>query len=164
MTKNIVLRPLVQEDVQSFLNDCLANCRFHWGIFLNNRHVGNVSCSAWSNKNHWIDVSYIIGDKNIWGRSVATLSVGAVIDYLFSVHHYNKVQAHSTVDNSASIKVMKKLGMRQDAVLRENAYFPNRKRYSDEVIYSVLCREWDPKVIDIDSIRVFPMPWEKDIT
>ena len=154
-------RPFTEEDIRSFLEDCMARCRFHWGIFLDSRHVGNVSCSEWSNENRWIDISYIIGDKEVWGRGVATLSVGAAISNLFSVHHYHRVQAHAVVENLASIRVMAKLGMRRDALFRESAYFPQENRFIDEVIYSVLQWEWNPRIAGFDKVKIYPMPWEQ---
>jgi RimJ/RimL family protein N-acetyltransferase len=157
-------RPFTESDIGAFLKNCAKTHRFHWGIFVNGKHVGNISCSEWSVENRWIDISFIVGDRSVWSQGVATLAVGAAISYLFSLNLYNKIQAHSIIDNVSSTRVMEKLGMRRDALLRENAYLPDENRFADEVIYSILKREWDPNVPGLDRVKVTPMPWSSPET
>ncbi|MBI2339365.1 MAG: GNAT family N-acetyltransferase [Deltaproteobacteria bacterium] len=156
--------PLKQEDVIRFLEDCESKKRHHWGIYYQGRHIGNVSCSAWSRENRWIDISYLIGDRNVQGRGIATLAVGAAMRYLFERREYHRVQAGAIVENRASIRVMEKLRMRKDAQLRGNAYLPAENRFADEVIYSALKEEWIPPFAEINDIPVLPMRWEKTNT
>jgi len=101
-----------REDVVGFIEDCLRLHRFHWGVFFKGRHIGNVSCSAWSNENRWIDISFIIGDKTVYGKGIATLSVAAAISYLFALGEYKRVQSHAVIENKSSIRVMQKVGMK----------------------------------------------------
>jgi len=158
------VQPFTEKDITSFLQNCIEIKRFHWGIFVNGVHIGNVSCSDWNDDNRWIDISYIIGEKKFWGRGIATPAVGAAINYLFTFHHYNKITAHAVVENIASIRLMQKLGMHQDAILRENAFFPLDNRFMDEVICSILKREWNSDIADIKDIAVNPMFWESTPT
>lgn len=153
-------RSFTAEDILSFIETCRETHRFHWGIFFEERHVGNVSCSEWSLANRWIDISYILGEKDVWGRGVATAAVGAAIEHLFAEHLFNRVQAHAVLENTASVRVMEKLGMKKDALLRQTAYLPDEKRFTDEVIFSILRNEW-PKDLDCGwgHVRVVPMNW-----
>jgi len=66
------------------------------------------------------------------------------------------------MENTASVRVMEKLGMRRDALLRQTAYLPDEGRYADETIYSILRSEW-PQGRDCgwDRVRVTPMSWEE---
>ena len=153
-------RPFDKEEIIKFLRDCIHNRRFHWGICVDGRHVGNISCSAWSNENGWIDISFIIGDKAIHSRGIAALSLGAAMQYLFDIKKFNRIQAHAVIENAQSIRVMEKLHMRRDAILRQSAYFPDEDRYVDEVIYSVLRNEWRPPLPLIYDVQIRPMLWE----
>lgn len=153
-------RPFDKKDIIKFLRDCIHNRRFHWGICIDGLHVGNVSCSAWSNENGWIDISFIIGDKAKHGRGIATLSLGAAMQYLFDIKKFNRIQAHAVIENTQSIRVMEKLCMRRDAILRQSAYLPDEDRYVDEVIYSVLRNEWRPPLSLIHDVQINPMLWE----
>lgn len=153
-------RPFDPEDVVRFLNDCIRDQRYHWGIFIDERHVGNVSSSEWNNENKWIDISYIIGDKSLYGQGIATTAFGAAINYLFKIKKFNRIQAHAVIENIASIRVMEKLNMHRDAVLRQIAYLPKEGRYSDEVIYSILRAEWKAPPSLICEVQLMPMPWD----
>jgi len=155
-------RSFTAEDIRSFIEACREVRRFHWGIFFEGRHVGNVSCSEWSHANRWIDISYILGEKDVWGRGLAAAAVGAAIEHLFAAHPFNRVQAHAVMENTASVRVMEKLGMRRDALLRQTAYLPDEKRFTDETIYSILRSEW-PQGLDCgwDRVHVTPMSWEE---
>ena len=150
-----------KKDILHFLVDCNENKRFHWGIFFENCHIGNVSCSLWDNNNKWIDISFIIGEKSMQGKGLTTLSVGGAINYLFNTKGYNRVQSHAISNNIASIRVMEKIGMKQEAVLRERAYMPDEKVFNDEVIYSILKNEWDDSLTDrYGNVKVSPQEWE----
>lgn len=153
--------PFQKEDILEFLRLARQNRRFHWGIYVDHLHVGNVSCSAWSHDNRWIDISYLVGDRGVQGRGIATLAVGAAMKYLFEKKEYRRIQAGALVENKASIRVMEKLGMRRDALLRRSAYLPDENRFTDEVIYSALKEEWVPPSQEINEVSVLPMHWEK---
>lgn len=153
-------RPFDKEDIIKFLYDCIHNQRFHWGICIDGRHIGNISCSAWNNENRWIDISFILGDKSIHGRGIATLSVGAAMQYLFDIKKFNRIQSHAVIENTQSLRLMEKLCMRRDAVLRQSAYLPDEDRYVDEVIYSALRNEWKPPLPFIHNVQIKPMIWE----
>lgn len=154
--------PFDREDIVKFLRDCIHNRRFHWGICVDGRHVGNISCSAWSNENGWIDMSFIIGDKAIHGKGIATLSVGAAMKYLFDIKKFNRIQAHAVIENTQSLRLMEKLCMLRDAVLRQSAYLPDEDRFADEVIYSALRNEWRPPLPFINNVQIKPMIWEHE--
>lgn|SRR3990172_3269314 len=153
-------KPFEREDIVRFLQDCMRNCRYHWGICIDDIHVGNVSCSEWSNENRWIDISFIVGEKAMHGKGIAALSLGAAMKYLLDNKKYNRVQAHAVIENVPSIKVMKKLCMRRDAILRQSAYLPDESRYVDEVIFSALRNEWKPPLPRIHDVQIKPMLWE----
>lgn len=155
-------RPFTKEDVRSFIEICQTNRRFHWGIILDGRHVGNISCSEFSYANRWVDISYFLGEKEIWGKGVSTAAVGAAIHNLFTVQNFNRVQAHAVLKNIASIRVLEKLGMKRDGLLRQASYLPDEKRYTDETIYGILKKEWpQSRFCGWDQVSVFPMAWEE---
>jgi len=64
----------------------------------------------------------------------------AVLRYGFERMRLNKVEACTDPRNVASIRLLERLGFRQDGVLRENTYFHGR--FIDEVIFSLLASEW----------------------
>lgn len=76
------------------------------------------------------------------GRGLATEAVRALVDTAFSVYGLRRLVARIDADNTRSIALAERLGMRREAHLVENEWF--KGRWSDEVDYAVLAREWTP--------------------
>lgn len=150
---------ITSEEIICFITDCEKDKRYLWGIFVDNKHVGNVSCSMWSDLNKWIDISYFIGDVKFQGKGVASKSVAAAINHLFNTGKYKKVEAHAVEENIPSLKLMKKIGMQEEAKLRKRAFMPETGEFHDEYIFGVFIDEWSQDNIGKDVI-VEPMKWE----
>jgi RimJ/RimL family protein N-acetyltransferase len=78
---------------------------------------------------YWIGVPW-------WGRGYATEAAGAVLRYGFDELGLHKIHAHYLARNPASGKVLERIGMRREGVLREEV----RKwgRFEDVVLCGVL--------------------------
>ena len=74
------------------------------------------------------------------GRGLATEAVRALVDTAFSVYGLRRLVARIDADNVRSIALAERVGMRREAHLVENEWF--KGRWSDEVDYAVLAREW----------------------
>ena len=75
-----------------------------------------------------------------WGRGVATEAALKVMDWAFIELDVHRIVGFCHADNTASVRVMEKLGMHQDGRLRETRWL--RGQWWDEYVYSVLEREW----------------------
>jgi RimJ/RimL family protein N-acetyltransferase len=77
---------------------------------------------------------------DLWGRGFATEAAGAVVAHAFLALGLNRVCAHHLVRNPASGRVLEKLGMRREGVLRQRV----RKWgvFEDVVILAVLREDW----------------------
>ncbi len=78
---------------------------------------------------YWIGVPY-------WGRGYATEAADAVVGYGFGTLGLNRIYAHHMARNPASGRVLERVGMRREGVLRQRV----RKwgRFEDVVVYAVL--------------------------
>ncbi len=76
-------------------------------------------------------------------RGCATEAARGLIEYAFRVCDFHRVSADTTSSNERSRKLMERLGMRQEAYLRE-ADPPDEPggRWADIVSYAVLASEW----------------------
>src|SRR4051794_36282438 len=76
ITKHLSMRfrktPMTAEEIRSFVDQCQEQKRYHWGIYFEGKHVGNVSCSAWSLQDGWVDISYLLGNKSLAGKGITT--------------------------------------------------------------------------------------------
>ena len=88
---------------------------------------------------YWIAVPH-------WGRGFATEASRAAVEFGFRALGLHRIQARHLVRNPASGRVMIKLGMRAEGVLRHSL----RKWgvWEDLALYSVLAHEWPASAVD----------------
>ena len=82
---------------------------------------------------YWIGVPY-------WSRGFATEAGRSVLAYAFSKMNLHRVIASHFTDNPASGRVMQKLGMTCEGILRE--HFHKDGTFHDVAAYAILHGEW----------------------
>lgn len=85
-----------------------------------------------------IEIGYWIGPP-YWGCGYATEAAAAVVPFAFSHFGINKLVAKTSGGNLGSIKVLERLGMKQEGVLREQWFRDGEFR--DVVCFGLLARE-----------------------
>lgn len=78
--------------------------------------------------------------RPFWGCGYAFEAVSGILGYLFGELHLHRVIAECDVENTASWKLLEKLGFRREAHLIENIFF--KGSYGSEYHYAMLRREW----------------------
>ncbi len=77
---------------------------------------------------------------DVWGQGLAVEALRAVLDHGFRALDLHRVVADIDPRNTASVRVVEKLGLRREAHFVENAYL--KGEWCDSLIYAVLDREW----------------------
>ncbi len=77
------------------------------------------------------------------GQGLATEAVRALIDTAFGVYGLRRLTARIDAENARSLALAERVGMRREAHHVENAWF--KGRWSDELVYALLSREWTPR-------------------
>ncbi|WMN61893.1 GNAT family N-acetyltransferase (plasmid) [Pseudoalteromonas xiamenensis] len=85
------------------------------------------------------EIGYRLAEEYL-GQGYGLEVSNGLINYVFDELTAHKIQAIAAVDNVASWKLMEKLGMVREGVLREYMLLPSG--YSDAVVYGLLKREW----------------------
>ena len=75
-----------------------------------------------------------------WGHGYATEAARAVIQFGFDVLRLHRIWSWCIADNQRSVRVLEKLGFRQEGCLRENEFF--KGRWWDTRLYAILDHEW----------------------
>jgi [ribosomal protein S5]-alanine N-acetyltransferase len=75
-----------------------------------------------------------------WGKGYATEAARAMLGFAFSGLGVHRVIAFCNALNTASYRVMEKLGMRRDGLLRESLWWNGQ--WVDECVYAILERDW----------------------
>lgn len=113
---------------------------YNWVIELSGKVIGSINV-CYSNANLEIaGIAYVLG-YGYWGNGYMTEAVKAVIGFLFNEVNYRKIIAGCDSENIGSSKVMEKVGMKQEAILREHI---KRKdgTWGDDFQYGLLRREF----------------------
>ena len=84
-------------------------------------------------------LGYNVG-RPYWNRGFVTEAAKAVLDYGFGTAGLHKVFATADARNAGSLRVMEKLGMTLEGVLRQHRF--SRGEYVDEVHYGILQSDW----------------------
>ena len=73
-------------------------------------------------------------------RGLATEAVIAVLDFAFINLDLHRVMAIVDAENTASARLMERVGMRREGHFIKNSWF--KEHWSDEYLYAVLQAEW----------------------
>ena len=93
------------------------------------------------NKNHQRgELGYMIA-KEHWNRGYCTEAARAMMGYGFGTLGLNRIQAMHFPRNPASGRVMQRLGMTREGLLRQ--YVSNRGAREDVVMYAILRHEFE---------------------
>lgn len=118
------------EDTLTFINWELENYKkgncYDYAFVL--KETGAVIGSGGSmtvNPPHSAEIGYII-DKKYWGRGLVPEAMAALIDYYISELKIRRIEAKHFLENEKSGRVMLKLGMRYEGLLRQKVYAQGR--------------------------------------
>ena len=137
--------PYLREHAVEFVEDRIRTPRDLWPVWameLEGKVVGGIGIE--------IDVEHATGAlgyslaKAHWGRGLTVEAARAVVDWAFRERGLAKVYAYADARNVASLRVMEKLGMTREGLLRGHRML--RDERVDEVHYGLLREEWERSV------------------
>jgi len=80
------------------------------------------------------------------GKGYCTEAVKIMVDYLFLSKDIVRIQAHIDPRNTASLRVVEKIGFKKEGTIRKS--FFTRGEWRDMLLYSILREEWKtPKIL-----------------
>lgn len=97
------------------------------------RPMGAVSLNRRSP--HTAEIGYVLAQP-YWGRGLGTEAAGAAVRWAFGEGGFHRVQATCRPENVASWRVMEKVGLAREGLLRDHLLI--RGRYRDSYLYAVL--------------------------
>lgn len=95
----------------------------------------------WEEMREW-EIGYQL-HPDYWGNGYATESVKLLLQYSFEKLNAHKVVGFCNAHNKKSAKLMERVGMNRDGVLREGRLWNGE--WCDEYVYSILERECTKK-------------------
>ena len=99
-----------------------SNNNFLFGIFFLEKHIGNIKIGYINWKTHCAEISYIIGNKNYWGKGIATKVLNTVTNFGFRKLGLKKISAGFYEINKSSYNVLKKCGYNLEAEKKSDMF------------------------------------------
>ncbi|MEL3971417.1 GNAT family protein [Rossellomorea oryzaecorticis] len=139
--------PNTIQDTRTFIEEVLADkkmqprTRFMFAIVLldDNRLIGAAELNIRDSQHKNGEIGYIV-HPDLWGKGIASEAAKLMIQLGFTHFHLHRIQATCDPNNIASSRVLEKVGMKREGVLRESIMI--KSGWRDTAIYSVLESEY----------------------
>lgn len=100
---------------------------YRWAIVWkeNNEVIGCIDVCDSNERKRCAELGWVLGD-DYWGRGIMPEAGRSVLKYLFSVG-YERIQATHHPKNPKSGRVMEKIGMQFEGILKKHSMFKNNQ-------------------------------------
>jgi RimJ/RimL family protein N-acetyltransferase len=146
--KYLSLIPQSVEDIAAFISKTSfdINVPDTWFQFViieqaSNKLIGDVGIHFLDtdSENRQVEIGYTL-DKDFRGKGYATEALKTIIDYLINSLNKHRIVASIDPVNTASIKLIERLGFRKEGHFVESIFFHGK--WVDDLVYGVLAKEW----------------------
>ncbi len=127
---------------ESFLKNW--NSKPTFAIVLEDTVIGGINLSI-DKRSQVAEMGYSVARKH-WGKGYAAEAARVVVDWAFETFCLAKISAVANVKNKRSWRVMEKIGMTREGILRSQAPSgPDSGVRQDLAYYGILREEWEPQ-------------------
>jgi ribosomal-protein-alanine N-acetyltransferase len=130
------------DTVTEYLRRCIpmweSGEEFAWVMTLPSSHelIGGISLRI---RGHMADSGYVM-KRGFWGQGISTEAARAIVEVAASVKSVRRIWAICDAENLASARVMEKVGLSREGVLRSYKVHPNISTDPrDALIYARIC-------------------------
>lgn len=103
------------------------------------RLIGTCGFAEWKRHFHCAAIGYELAQGE-WGQGIMTEVLTAVLTYGFTQMQLNRIEAYVMTGNTASMRLLQKLGFQEEGLLRQYGYWQNA--YHDLHLFALLKREF----------------------
>ena len=118
-----------------------SNKTYHWAIVFENKVIGNIEALDVVDENFRCHFGWQL-DIPYWNKGIMTEAAKAVVDFLFGVVGFDRIQSGCDARNHGSYHVMEKVGMKREANLRRVIYQKDGS-IGDRYIYAIIKSDWE---------------------
>lgn len=104
-----------------------------------NQPVGTCGYHKWHRRNFRAEIGYDL-HPGFWGQAYMREALNAVLDIGFEEMGLNRIEALVSIENDRSIRLLHRLGFKQEGLFRDYYYFDTK--FYDHYVFSLLRREW----------------------
>jgi len=132
------LKPIQFEKVREYVEDLWRNkCCFFFAIYHSKAHIfvgtAKINYLDESGRNsRTADIGIMIGERDYWGKGVATDALRTLCQYAFVVQDARKLTAGAMAANEGAISAFKKIGFVEEGRIRKKLLVSGK--YMDHVL------------------------------
>lgn len=117
-----------------------------WGIVhkAEKKFIGTCGFVEWSMTHSRAEIGYALSAR-YWREGYMSEAVNAIIEFGFREMLLNRIVGRCEVNNIASARVMEKVGMQLEGILRQQLFV--KGRYWDLKIYSILREDFFADIV-----------------
>lgn len=122
--------------------DYEAGESIRWGITVkgDDTLVGMCGFNYWNRQDHRASIGYDLLRKR-WGQGIMPETLRVILEFGFRHMNLNRIEADTSLHNLASVRVLEKLGFRQEGRQREQ-YFEDGQ-FHDLLLFALLKRDYE---------------------
>ena len=125
------------ENTKDFVMGMAVSTRtLYYGIFAKETHIGSIKLGNINHHHRTADISYLIGNKNYWGKGIASKAIQAMTEIGFAQLGLAKIIAGVYAINKGSIRALEKNGFVCEGIKRSQ--FVVKEQRVDGLIYGKL--------------------------
>ncbi len=135
------------EDVHHFISKIapkinMPNSWFQFAIVLKetNELIGDIGIHFFDEENCQVELGCTLS-KDQQAKGFANEALKTVIDYLFRELNKHRISCSIDPDNTASIKMVERLGFRKEAHFKQSICVDDK--WYDDMVYALLRSEWN---------------------
>jgi [ribosomal protein S5]-alanine N-acetyltransferase len=113
--------PVDINEQYEYINECESDEEgYYWSIDTHEGiTIGTVSLFEINSHHGTAQIGIVIGNKDYWGKGVATEVIREIIHYAFNTLNLHYIGAEVEFDNTPMKKVFEKLGFEQDGLFKK---------------------------------------------
>lgn len=108
------------------------------------RMIGTCGFIWWNQADAKAELGYALA-RDYWGQGYATEAASASVDFGFQSMRLHRIQAGCVAANTGSARVLEKIGMKPEGILREAVL--DDDGFADLLLYAILREEWESRAI-----------------
>jgi RimJ/RimL family protein N-acetyltransferase len=109
--------------------------QYHLAVVMNGRLIGSASLAVVSAEHRRGELGYVI-HPDWWGRGIATEAAELLLELGFRTVGLHRIEATTRPDNTASWRLLERIGMRREGLIRDHMLL--RGAWVDSLAYGIL--------------------------
>jgi len=144
------------EDTRAFIEFVIKRYEIEkvgpWGIEhkKTGRIIGSCSFVSWDNNNRKAELGYVLSNQ-FWNQGIMSEVINRVIQFGFEQLGLVRIEARCLPSNIGSSRVMEKVGMKFEGILRKSIWAKND--FQDLKMYSIIRDDYVSRIRDGQDLK-----------